>query len=298
MYTNQNSQPQRRRVKRYTPGHTGRATKQAVIILVSVFLIGCIVGACVGIGIYRSVNKNQGKETFGTVGVIDPSLLNDTSSVNGNGNSANGKKLICIDPGHGFADVGAVSDLVLGTEYSINMKFSEKLRDALVSLGFEVVFTHDGKTIPENYDLDNDGLFEAVTTVNGVSRSERREYAQSLSPDYFISIHCNTYIQDASIGGMRIYYEGNNNASADASEKIAAAMSDVERTYPVAAPAKATPKFGDEVYAVTNRWENTPAILAELGYMTNATDASYLQNEAWLDAVSAVYARAIANYFS
>ena len=297
MYTNQNNSSQRRNVKRYNPGHSSRATRQTVIILTAVFLLGCIIGASVGIGIYSAVRGTENKETYGTIAVVDPENINDATTPVGGTTAQTDSKLICIDPGHGFIDVGAVSSLITGTEYDINKKFCEMLKADLESKGFRVVFTHDGINFPEEYDYNNDGTFDEICTVNGVSKSERRDLAMSYNPDYFISVHCNSFASDSSVGGMILYYEGENNEAADAASKMVLAMGDVELKYSPVKPTRAEGKYGNDIYAVTRRWENTPAILAELGYLTGTQDSVYLQNDNWLKEVSTAYANAIAAYF-
>jgi len=300
MYKNQNNSSQRRRMKRYNPGYPSRIPGQVILILCAVFLIGGVVGAAVGIGAYRVIGKNDNNETYGTIGVVDPGKINSTTpSDTSDGESVTKTgKLICIDPGHGFIDGGAVSNLVSVREYDINKKFSEMLKNDLVAIGFEVIFTHEGKSIPEGYDYDNDGVFDEVGTVNGVSRSERRDVAMSFSPDYFISIHCNSFVSNSNVGGMMLYYEGENQSSASAASSLVMAMGEVERKYLPVASARAEGKYGDDIYAVTRRWGETPAVLAELGYMTNPEDAVYLQNDEWLGAVSKAFAKAISDYFS
>lgn len=297
MYTNQNNSSQRRRVKRYNPGHSGRATRDTIIVLAVVFLIGCAVGAAVGIGIYRAASPSGSGDNFGTIDVVDPSDIFDTTPQDTENPSITDKKLICIDPGHGYIDGGAVSSLVSESEYQINMKFSKLLKAELESRGFRVALTHDGTGIPKGYDYNSNNMFEDVCTVNGVSKSERRDYAMSLSPDYFIAIHCNSYPDDPKISGMMLYYEGGNLASGNAASFLVTKMAAVEKVFTPAATARAEGKFGNDVYAVTNRWGTTPAVLCELGYMSGTVDAKLLQNADWLIAVSKAYADGIAEYF-
>ena len=296
MFNNQNNQIPRRRVRRYTPGHPGRAATQTVLILISVFLAGCIIGACVGIGLYRVFHKDEPKDTLATLEVIDPSKLNEITtphSTRPEGES----KLICIDPGHGFYDSGAVPAGALKNEADINMIFAKLLETELKLKGFEVVLTHDGVNFPHEYDYDKDEVLDEISSHNGVLKSERRDLAQSFAPDFFISIHCNTY-EDPRIGGMVIYYENENTESAKAASEVALSVADIEKKYPMSVPAKAEGKSGNDVYAVTGKWGSTPAILAELGYLTSSTDSKYLVNDEWLTLVSKAYANAIAAYFS
>lgn len=297
MYTNQNNSTPRRKVKRYNPGHSSRATRQTVMILMSVFLLGCVLGASIGIGVYRAIVPTDNKETYGTIAVVDPDNISGVTGSTTTSLPAGESKLICIDPGHGFIDGGAVSPLIPVSEYQLNKKFSEMLKKELTDRGFEVVFTHDGVNLPTEYDYNKDGTFDEVCTVNGVSRSERRDLAMSLNPDYFISIHCNTYASDTRVGGMILYYEAENTASAKAASEMVLAMKEVEKKYPPVVTSRAEGKYGNDIYAVTRRWVDTPALLAELGYMTGTKDSEYLMNDEWMSAVSKVYADSIVAYF-
>jgi N-acetylmuramoyl-L-alanine amidase len=59
---------------------------------------------------------------------------------------------ICIDPGHGFSDPGALGVLngVTYQEDDINLAIAYKLKNELNARGFNVIFTHDGVNLPED----------------------------------------------------------------------------------------------------------------------------------------------------
>ncbi len=288
MYTNQNGSQNKKRSKRYTPVRNVGEIKRAIIILLLVFLLGFAVGGVICVGIYRATAPAG--DGFGTVGVVDPGSISSPTGAS--------DILICIDPGHGFLDVGALSDLTEFTEYELNMRFSRRLAYDLSQLGFSVVLTHDGITIPYGYDYNNDNTFDELIFINGESRSERRDYAMSLDPDMFISVHCNTFVANESVGGMRIYFDSGNTRASAVCDMLTEAMSIVENTYIPVSPSRKEPCVGDEIYAVTRRWDNVPALLTELGFMTNETDVEYLENEEWIEAVSRAYTDAIATYFN
>lgn len=64
-------------------------------------------------------------------------------------------KTICIDPGHGFGDIGAGSEYIGDlSEKDINLKFAKFLSDELASRGYDVFMTHDGETFPKT-EIDN-----------------------------------------------------------------------------------------------------------------------------------------------
>ncbi|HCF61183.1 MAG TPA: hypothetical protein DFS52_24695, partial [Myxococcales bacterium] len=78
-------------------------------------------------------------------------------------------QLICIDPGHGGSDPGAVGCGL--NEDEINLDTSLKLRTLLQSVGFRVEMTR--------------------TTDTAVTLAQRSSYANSIGADRFVSIHTN-----------------------------------------------------------------------------------------------------------
>ncbi|MBR4961154.1 MAG: N-acetylmuramoyl-L-alanine amidase, partial [Clostridia bacterium] len=106
---------------------------------------------------------------------------------------------ICIDPGHGFDDVGCSSDYLTGDreEKDMTMLYAEALKEKLEFLGFDVILSHDGKTFPQEFNTNQNNLFSA---------DERAAYINTLDVDYVISLHCDTFDEDTDISGSRVYY--------------------------------------------------------------------------------------------
>ena len=97
---------------------------------------------------------------------------------------------------------------------------------------------------------------------------------------------------------MVIYYDAENQSSGKAAASLVSMIHPIERTYPMSVPAKAEGTSGNDVYAVTGKWGDVPALLAEIGYLTSSTDSQYFINDTWLSLVTNAYADAIAAYFS
>ena len=83
--------------------------------------------------------------------------------------------------------------------------------------------------------------------------TERAEFANEVEADLFISIHQNSYIDDSTVSGIEVYYNESTKT-----ESI--------RAY-------------DEL--VVTRKTEMPACLVELGYMTNKSELSLLQSDAY-----------------
>lgn len=296
MYQNPNS----RNVKygkRYNPSGAMDPAIRFGIILLIVFIIGFALGGLICTGIYKAVN-GDGSGSLPPIGTptLPPTETTAPAVTYPQANPDYADKLICIDPGHGFKDSGSSSEYIGDKkECDINLAFALRLKAALEARGFKVKLTHDGSAIPTGFDYDNDGIFSAVELKgDGSQISERRDYAKSLNPDYFISIHCDTYEKDQA-KGMRLYYENGNTGSKNAADALATYMSALQNKYGTTTRKYA--KTGNEVFAVIREWKNTPAILAELGFITTKQDADNLLNDAWVtDAVNA-YVNAIADYF-
>ena len=54
----------------------------------------------------------------------------------------------------------------------------------------------------------------------------------------------------------------------------------------------------DNAFAVTKKWTDTPAMLVELGFVTNKADADCLLSEEWNTSVASAIDKAISDYFA
>lgn len=197
--------------------------------------------------------------------------------------------LVCIDPGHGFDDPGTVSEL-LGdvTEAKINMSISQMLADELKKCGFSVIFTHDGITLPQNADVDGNGIFDPT---------ERVTYSDGLDtkPDIFISIHCDSFPSDASVNGTRLYYQGGTDRNilsgllGSVSREIDG-MDDARRDTLVKSMSQ------DDAYTVICDRKECLAFLIECGFVTNADDAQRLTSADWQHELAKAIAQGIYRY--
>ena len=151
-------------------------------------------------------------------------------------------KTICIDPGHGGADPGAVN----GSRHEArdNLRLSLAVGDLLARQGQGVVFTHKGD-IPAQTKLGLDA---------------RRRIAIERKADLFLSIHRNSF-HDPGAKGIEVWVRSNSHAEAAA--KILERIAEVEHQ------ANRGVKTGN--YAVLYDMP-MPAILLELGFLSNAKD--------------------------
>ncbi|NLY66408.1 MAG: AMIN domain-containing protein [Tissierellia bacterium] len=165
-------------------------------------------------------------------------------------------RIIVIDPGHGGQDPGAVQNGV--REKDINLAVSLKLDEALRSKGYNTVLTRDSDTSVGLYD--------------------RPEIANSLQADLFISIHSNSN-PNSSVQGIQVMYYSQDKARVpkEQTEDLAKIMMD-EITKGTGAPNRGLlPRTN---YVVVRDTE-MPAVLIEIGFLTNKEEVAKLQDEAY-----------------
>lgn len=187
---------------------------------------------------------------------------------------------ICLDAGHGFSDPGSESDY-LGdgiTEASINLEIVNKLAAELRNYGFNVVLTHTGDSIPTGFDANSDNVFNP---------GERVTYSDTLNPDIFISIHCDSFKADETVRGTRIYYQSKFELPIDSyipsvSSKITNALAD--KTDLLDADRRKClikPMQKNDSYTVISNREGVYSFLIECGFITNPDDAKLLTDPDW-----------------
>lgn len=154
---------------------------------------------------------------------------------------------VFIDPGHGGIDSGAVNGTRL--EKDDNLKMSIAVGDRLISSGFKVGYSR------------NDDKF--------VSLQDRTKMANDFGADLFLSFHRNAYIRSSANGVEFWIYTGCPRNTIDWANTI---YSNVVGTY---AQTQRGIKSGN-LYVCKNT--NMPAILMEIGFITNDADNIIFDN--------------------
>ncbi|WP_300160490.1 N-acetylmuramoyl-L-alanine amidase [Solidesulfovibrio sp.] len=204
-------------------------------------------------------------------------------------------RTVMIDPGHGGKDPGA-QGLYGVTEKDVNLRFAKILGETLRRKGFEVLYTR--------------------TTDVFIPLETRTEMANTKGADLFVSIHCNSH-GDAGSQGLETY--SLNLASSRDSVRVAARenavsqkkVSDLQAILTDLMLSAKTAESKDLARFVQKRslaelrgdWRtrdrgpheapffvligaNMPAVLVELGYITNPDEAKRLTSEAYLQALA------------
>ncbi|MDQ0254509.1 N-acetylmuramoyl-L-alanine amidase [Evansella vedderi] len=186
------------------------------------------------------------------------------SSSNNVSRNLNGRTIF-IDPGHGGRDPGAVVNGVF--ESRLALEISNKLKTELERAGARVVMSR--------------------TNDSFVALSDRTRMANNSNADIFISIHMNSFMLP-SANGVEVFFD-RTNAGAD-SRRLAES---VQRQL------VSQLGFRDRGVVERNfeviRFSRMPAILAEIGFMTNPNDLDKLVNQQ--DKIVEALMEAIDQYF-
>ncbi|MED3930018.1 N-acetylmuramoyl-L-alanine amidase [Priestia megaterium] len=179
-------------------------------------------------------------------------------------------KKIYLDAGHGGADAGAVGANGL-YEKNLVLKIQQYLISYLNS-------TYSDFTIKTTR-----------TTDVFLSLSQRASQANSWGADAFMSIHVNA---GGGTGYEDYVYRSASNASKTFQSIVHGQVQPTLLSYN-------HPNRGRKSanYAVL-RLTNMPAVLTEIAFIDNRTDAALLQNEAFLKSMGESYAKGIAIYLN
>ncbi len=175
---------------------------------------------------------------------------------------------IFIDPGHGGPDPGAVGNGV--TEEFVNLNVSLELARLLRDAGYDVRIY---RTTSDENVLDD---------KNSDLRS-RAQTANNWGADYFISIHTNSS-ERTDAQGVEAYVYRLGGTSERLAQSIVDSVSE-----DLGSRNRGVMRAN---FAVLRR-TNMPAVLVELGYLTNPTEALNLNSPAWQRAVAASIFRGI-----
>ncbi len=194
---------------------------------------------------------------------------------------------ICIDPGHGFTDPGAVAKLNGKEVYesTINLEISLHLKESLEKMGYNVILTHDGVNLP-----DEEYLSETSPRYN-VNNRRKWILDRKDSIDLVISVHCNTYSTPTPSGSryyiLRTDDEGYNSRSYTLMTKL---LQSVKTAFGLSKE----PSWARQDLAVLKN--GLPSVLLECGFLTNPGDLAQLVDAAWQTRYAQAIAEGIAAY--
>ena len=170
---------------------------------------------------------------------------------------------IVIDPGHGGKDPGATGGGV--QEKAVVLNVAKKIGAFLEAKGCTVMLTRETDVF--------------------VELSDRARMANAAQADLYVSVHCNSVRDNARATGMEVYHY---TRASEASKRAARVIYD--RLLPASGLKGRGVKANN--YAVL-RETAMPAVLVELGFISNPSDRAKLTNFAWQDDVAQAIADGI-----
>ncbi len=170
---------------------------------------------------------------------------------------------VVIDPGHGGYDTGASYGGF--EEKDLTLIFSEKLKKNLEKSGITVFLTRD-----------DDGF---------LSLAERVDITNSIKPHVFISIHANALKTSRKIRGVETYYW------TPKSQKLAFY---IHRS--ILNHINIPDHFIRKARFFVIRYTSSPAVLAELGFLSNHDDRKFLTNSTTQDEYAKALTEAILKF--
>lgn len=157
---------------------------------------------------------------------------------------------ICIDPGHGGTDPGAIGkDPFVLKEKDVTLSISLILKKELEEKGHTVFLTRDT-------DID-------------VSLSGRATFANQKNADIFISIHCNAHASNAE--GIETWIFPGSNAGRKLAESVQESLTKTFSSH----KNRGIKDYNFQVLRDTQM----PAILVECEFITNPTQLKFLSDE-------------------
>lgn len=229
----------------------------------------------------------------------NPGTINTMPISSGTNNGSGRKYLVVVDAGHGGHDPGAVGNSLL--EKDINLKAAHELIASLKRLGIEVKATR--------------------TDDRYLKLAERTTFANNAKADIFISLHCNALPKGKHASGMELYLMAepsdkdalnlaiieNRELSGEANnaaEVAAAADSKTKLLLKILGDMQQNDKITESTNLAEDLYNRTkaagfslrkvrqapffvlrgagmPAVLVEMGYITEASDAKLLNSSAY-----------------
>ncbi|RPK05235.1 N-acetylmuramoyl-L-alanine amidase AmiC precursor [Bacillus subtilis] len=175
-------------------------------------------------------------------------------------------KTVYIDAGHGGEDSGAVGNGLF--EKDINLAVSEHVTDKLKAEGAHPVASR------------SDDHF--------LTLEDRVAKASANQADLFVSIHVNSGVASAS--GTETYFQ--SDYEAENSRRLAA---DIQSHLISSLQTRDRGVKESDFYVIT--YSQMPSVLAELGFITNSSDADKLGNEDYQQKAADAIVNGIDSYY-
>lgn len=188
-------------------------------------------------------------------------------------------KIICIDPGHGGTDVGAIGHIGGKDVYekNITLSIALPLRDMLTSAGAKVVMTRDTDKDVYGPWADADPELQA-----------RCDIANEAHADAFISIHIDSF-SNSSVDGTTAYYNAKSSK-----DLLLAQMMHQATMNSLSIPDRGVKS--NDFYV--NVYTTMPSVLMEMGFITNDHRVKMLTSSWGPRGIAQSLFNGLVNYFA
>ncbi|MFD2369421.1 N-acetylmuramoyl-L-alanine amidase CwlD [Brevibacillus sp. GCM10020057] len=191
--------------------------------------------------------------------------------------------VIAIDPGHGGKDGGATSASGEVVEKDVTLAISMYLRDFLQQSGAYVIMTRE-----EDKDLASPDA-DASRKRKSEDIRNRVKLVNENAPDFLISIHVNS-IPSPKWSGAQTFYSPTFKKSAEMSYLI---QDEIKR---VIGNTDRVPSKINNVFLI--REVTCPAVLVEVGFVSNTEEARKLQSVDYQKAMANAIYQGILRHYS
>ena len=182
--------------------------------------------------------------------------------------------LIIIDPGHGGTDPGASSPKLKLRETDVVLDVSHRLNKLLKDAGFRTYMTR--------------------TTDHYITLQDRAGVANQLNGNMFVSVHANAASSTSAEGVETLYYPSENNPDDPRDNKGLAQIFQNAMVQELGARNRGlVPR--EKIYVT--RETKMPAVLAEIGFLTNPAEEQKLATNAYRQKVAEALFKAIVKYY-
>lgn len=188
-------------------------------------------------------------------------------------------KIICIDPGHGGTDVGAIGHIGGKDVYekNITLSIALPLRDMLTSAGAKVVMTRDTDKDVYGPWADADPELQA-----------RCDIANEAHADAFVSIHIDSF-SNSSVDGTTAYYNAKSSK-----DRLLAQMMHQATMNSLSIPDRGVKS--NDFYV--NVYTTMPSVLMEMGFITNDHRVKMLTSSWGPRGIAQSLFNGLVNYFA
>lgn len=188
-------------------------------------------------------------------------------------------KIICIDPGHGGTDVGAIGHIGGKDVYekNITLSIALPLRDMLTSAGAKVVMTRDTDKDVYGPWADADPELQA-----------RCDIAKEAHADAFVSIHIDSF-SNSSVDGTTAYYNAKSSK-----DLLLAQMMHQATMNSLSIPDRGVKS--NDFYV--NVYTTMPSVLMEMGFITNDHRVKMLTSSWGPRGIAQSLFNGLVNYFA